>query len=247
MHSAGQALTTQKDFNTACRRDELIEEYTPLIKYLARKITMRLPANVMAEDLVTAGTLGLMGAIDRFDPEKGVQFGTYAELRIKWAMQDELRNMDWMPRSVREKSSFIRRGAERAQNRLGRVATDEEISDELGIGLEEYGRMAGEARTSVISIEDLVSDADEQTPWDVFADPKAEDPSERMEVEEMKALLSSAISRLSEKEKMVVSLYYYEELTMKEIGQVLSLTESRVSQLHSQAISRLEHRMKNLG
>ncbi len=244
MQSVEEAVS-QKGPSLTCQRDELITEFTPLIKYLARKITMRLPANVMAEDLVTAGTLGLMGAIERFDPEKGVQFGTYAELRIKWAMQDELRNMDWMPRSVREKSNFLKKGAERVQNRLGRVATDEEISSELGIGIEEYGRIADDARTRVVSIEDLMGDGDDQTPWDVFADPKAEDPAERLEVEETKAMLSSAISKLPEKEKIVVSLYYYEELTMKQIGRVMSLTESRVSQLHSQAISRLELKMKN--
>jgi len=232
--------------STAINRDEVIGSYFPQINYLAKRLAMRLPANVMVEDLVNAGALGLMDAVEKFDPGKGVQFGTYAEFRIKGAMMDELRSMDWMPRSVRKKSTMLQKGMEKAQSKLGRPATGEEVAQELGIETDEYQRLLGEVGSAaVISIEDLGLD-DDKSAWDIIADPSTDDPIARLGLEEVRNALGSAIEALPEKERLVISLYYYEELTMREAGTVMGLTESRVSQLHSQAVLRLKSKMRGV-
>ncbi|HEY3347247.1 MAG TPA: FliA/WhiG family RNA polymerase sigma factor [Nitrospirota bacterium] len=227
-------------------RDARIASFYPQINYLAKRLAMRLPSNVMVEDLINAGTLGLMDALEKFDPEKGVQFSTYAEFRIKGAMLDELRNMDWFPRSMRKKATMIQKGLEKAQSKLGRNATEEDVSSEMGITLTEYRKMLDEVGSvSVVSIEDLaLGREEERSVWETIADPSTVDPIETLGLEELRNSLASCIGTLPEKEKIVVTLYYYEELSMKEIGAVLSITESRVSQLHSQAVIRLKTKMR---
>ncbi|MGA2193160.1 MAG: FliA/WhiG family RNA polymerase sigma factor [Nitrospirota bacterium] len=223
-------------------RDEFITNYYPHINFLASRMAARLPANVMVDDLVNAGAIGLMDAMDKFDPEMGVRFQTYAEFRIKGAMLDELRNMDWLHRSIRKKATMLQKGMERAQMKLGRSATEEEVAGELGMDIEEYSRMLRDVSSiSVISIEDLaIDDNGERNIWNIISDKEAPDPIEKLGLEELRDAMAVAIKSLPEKERLVITLYYYEELAMKEIGSIMKVTESRISQLHSQAVMRLK-------
>lgn len=220
----------------------LLEEFAPLIRYLAYRFSFRLPPSMETDDLVHAGILGLMDALEKYDPSRKAQFKTYAEFRIRGAMLDEIRSQNWIPRSIQEKVSFLRRTTEDLARRLGRDPDQDELAAELKMEREELDQFLIQARaSSMLSLDDLgVEDKNEKDFFEALADDKSEDPLFSLLNEESRQKLVEAISLLPDKEKLVVSLYYREEINMKDIGKILKLTESRICQLHSQAISRLK-------
>lgn len=231
-------------------RDELIIEYSPLIKYIAHRIAMRLPPHVEIDDLVSSGVIGLMDAIDKFDPSHDIQFKTYAEFRIRGAILDELRALDWVPRSVRQKSALLENAYAELEQRLGRAATDEEVAGALNMSVPELYDIIDQASgIALISLDELgvsFSDGERKSLLSFLADPREGDPTTLLNLDEIKSVTARAIENLPEKERIVISLYYYDELTMKEIGRVLDITESRVSQIHTKAILRLRGKLKKL-
>jgi len=229
-------------------RDRLILTYAPLVKFVAGRLGSGLPAHVDEGDLVSYGLLGLIGAIERYEPDRDVKFETYAIARIKGAIIDELRAMDWVPRSVRSRAREIERAISELEAKLGRAPTDEEIAGKVGITTEELEESLSEiARSSIAALDELWtvsgSGGDQIALIDTIEDTEAPDPQSSLSQTEMKEAIADAIARLPEREKLVVTLYYYEELTLREIGEVLGVTESRVSQLHTKAILRLKARL----
>lgn len=229
------------------KRDELILTYAPLIKYIATRLASRLPAHVALDDLISSGIIGLIDAIDKFDLAKNVQFKTYAEFRIKGAMLDEIRALDWVPRSVRGKSSQLENAYHVMEQKLGRAATDEEMTQYMGITLAEFHVLLDETKTVTFMDIDLLKQNSPEMRGANFDDLLEQtniDPFTALSFAQIRGLVAQAITELSEKEKLVISLYYFEELTMKEIGLVLDYTESRISQMHSKAVLRLRAKLK---
>lgn len=230
-------------------RDQLVLEYAPLIKYIAQKIAARLPANIELDDLISSGVIGLMDAMDKYDSSRDNKFKTYAEFRIRGAILDELRAQDWVPRSVREKAKMLERCYSKIEQQLGRQATDEEVCKELGITQEEFYDLLNQVRSvSLLSYDDLshFSKSDKRALHGVGeGSVKVPTPYSEVNIAYIKKTISEAIQDLPEKQRLVLSLYYYEDLNLKEIGRVLDVTESRVSQLHTQAIIRLKAKLKN--
>jgi RNA polymerase sigma factor for flagellar operon FliA len=228
-------------------RDRLILTYAPLVKFVAGRLGSGLPAHVDEGDLVSYGLLGLIGAIERYDPEREIKFETYAISRIKGAIIDELRALDWVPRSVRTRARDIERAIAELERRLHRAPTDEEIADKLGITPGELEDSLTEiSRSSIAALDELwtaTAGGDQVALIDTIEDTSGPDPQGALAQTELKEALGEAIARLPEREKLVVTLYYYEELTLREIGEVLGVTESRVSQLHTKAILRLKARL----
>jgi RNA polymerase sigma factor for flagellar operon FliA len=228
-------------------RDRLILTYAPLVKYVAGRLGSGLPAHVDEGDLVSYGLLGLIAAIERFDPGRDVKFETYAIARIKGSILDELRAMDWVPRSVRSRAREIERAMATLEARLGRAPTDEEVAAKVGIPVDELeDSLSDIARSSIAALDELwtVSDSGEGVALiDTLEDESAPSPDSALSQTELKEAIADAIARLPEREKLVVTLYYYEDLTLREIGEVLGVTESRVSQLHTKAILRLKARL----
>jgi RNA polymerase sigma factor for flagellar operon FliA len=231
-------------------RDELILEHLPQIKYIAQRISTKLPSHVELNDLVSAGVLGLLDAIDKFDVNRGVKFKTYAELRIKGAILDSLRNLDWAPRSLRKKSKDLEKVYRELEQRLGRPATDKEACDEMGITLDEFYELVDQIKgLNLGSFQELSSQDDDKNSEPLVKyvpDSPQMDPFFVFHKSEIQGILSTAIDTLPKKERLVVSLYYFDELTMKEIGKVLSVNESRVSQLHTKAMLRLRTKLKKM-
>lgn len=231
-------------------RDELILKYSPMVKYVAGRISMKLPESVELDDLIQVGVLGLIDAVSKYDPKRGIKFQTYAEFRIRGAILDELRATDWVPRAVRQVASQIQGIYQEIESQKGEPAHDEEVAKAMGISLEEFYQQLDAVRgISIISFDDLRPVVEEGEEWDVLdimADPNIEDPVETLGLQEMRLALSEAIGSLPEKERLVVTLYYFEGLTMNEIGEVLGLTESRISQLHSKAALRMRARIRRL-
>jgi len=229
-------------------RDRLILTYAPLVKYVAGRLGSGLPAHVDDEDLVSYGLLGLIGAIERYEPDRDVKFETYAIARIRGAIIDELRALDWVPRSVRSRARDIERAIGELEAKFGRVPSDEEIAGKLGITKEELDESLSEiGRSSIAALDELWtisgSSGDQVALIDTIEDTEAPDPQRSLSQTELREAIADAIARLPEREKLVVTLYYYEELTLREIGEVLGVTESRVSQLHTKAILRLKARL----
>jgi RNA polymerase sigma factor for flagellar operon FliA len=231
-------------------RDTFIRQYAPLVKYVAGKVAANMPSTVEFEDLVGFGVFGLLDAIDKFDPEKNVKFKTYAVTRIRGAIFDELRSIDWVPRSVRQKTKEIEEAVVGLESKLGRPASDAEIADSMGLSEDELLKtMLKISGTSVLSLNDVWYAGDESDKISIgesIESPQSLNPDAAVEREEIKRVIVQAISELPEKEKKVLVLYYYEDLTLKEIGQVLEVTESRVSQLHTKAILRLRAKLTNV-
>lgn len=228
-------------------RDRRINENIHLTKIIAYQVAMTLPPHVDVSDLISAGAIGLIEAADRFDESKGVQFNTYASIRIRGAIMDELRSMDWMTRSMRDKSNAIERAYGAVERRTGGPAETEDVARYLDITTEELYTLLGEVSAlSVLSLEDMgVKHNDEGMDiLDCIKDPSSKDPMTIVKAGELKRIISDLVLSLPEKEKLIVSLYYYDELTLKEIGRVLDITESRVCQLHSQTMHRLKSRLK---
>ena len=233
-------------------RDRLVLTYAPLVKYVAGRLGSGLPAHVDEGDLVSYGLLGLMGAIERYDPERDVKFETYAIARIKGQIIDELRAMDWVPRSVRSRARDIERAIAELEAKLGRAPNDEEIAGKLGISVDDLEDSLTEiSRSSIAALDELWTmsgeGGDQVSLLDTIEDTEGPNPQEALAQTELKEAVADAIARLPEREKLVVTLYYYEELTLREIGEVLGVTESRVSQLHTKAILRLKAHLSGLG
>ena len=224
------------------QKEELIKEYSSLIKFVAQKIAIRLPPNIELDDLISAGSIGLMDAIDKWDPTRDNKFKTYAEFRIRGAILDELRAQDWVPRSVRDKTKALDRAISQLENELGRYPTEEEISSRLNMPIEEFHSLVNQVRpVSLLSIDDqpTFNDSDKKSIANLLEGAKATNPFNQLNVKAIKDVVAKAIEELPERQRLVLSLYYFEDLNLKEIGQVLNVTESRVSQLHAQAVTRL--------
>lgn len=227
-------------------KDKLIVEYAPLIKFVAQKIAARLPSNIELDDLISSGVIGLMDAIDKYDPTRDNKFKTYAEFRIRGAILDELRAQDWVPRSVRDKSKMLDRAVVDLEVALGRAPKDEEIADHLKISVEDLHELVNEVRpVSVVSIDEAptFSSVDKKSILHILDGCKFNNPQNQLDVKFLKDIITKAIEELPERQRLVLSLYYYEDLNLKEIGRVLRVTESRVSQLHAQAIVRLRAKL----
>ncbi len=231
-------------------RDVFVKQYAPLVKYVAGKVAMVMPHNVEFDDLVGFGVFGLFDAINKFDPEKHVKFKTYAVTRIRGAILDELRSIDWVPRSVRQKTREIEDTIHHLESSLGRSANDREIAKEMRMSLKEFHKtMMKISGTSILSLNDVWYTGDENDKVsivDSIESPSSLNPDMIIEKEEIKRVIVEAINELPEKEKKVLVLYYYEDLTLKEIGKVLEVTESRISQLHTKAIMRLRAKLTNI-
>jgi len=229
-------------------KEEVVVKYASLVKYLAQKIAMRLPANIELDDLISAGVIGLMDAVDKYDHTRDNKFKTYAEFRIRGAMLDELRSQDWVPRSVREKAKQLERVFAKLEHERGRPATEQEICEELKISHEEYQNLLNEVRSvSLLNFDDLnsLTKTDKKSMIGLIESGKVPNPFAEISRSNVKGMVEKAIADLPEKQRLVLALYYYEDMNLKEIGRVLEVTESRVSQLHTQAIIRLKSRLKN--
>ena len=243
-----QALWRQfRSTNDAGIRDRLILTYAPLVKYVAGRLGSGLPAHVEEGDLISYGLLGLISAIERYDPDRDIKFETYAIVRIKGAIIDELRALDWVPRSVRSRAREIERAIAELESKLGRAPTDDEIAGKIGISEDELEESLSDiSRSSIAALDELWSvsgEGDQVSLLDTIEDTDAPSPSEALDETDVRETLADAIARLPEREKLVITLYYYEELTLREIGEVLGVTESRVSQLHTKAVLRLRSRL----
>lgn len=229
------------------KREKLIMKYAPLVKNIVGRLAAKLPIDSAdKEDLVNVGIMGLMSALEKYDKNRNVQFETYASFRIRGAVLDELRAKDWVPRATRSKDNKLENAMEVLGKKLGRAPTEDEIAQQLNIPLEEYFKLLDEARCiSLISTEDLPPDYLERySREDIVEEISAGNPLNLLVNMEIKDKLKKAVDKLPEKERLVLSLYYFEEMTMKETGRVMSLTESRVCQLHAQAVLRLRSMVK---
>jgi len=231
-------------------REAFIKQYAPLVKYVAGKVAVGMPHNVEFDDLVGFGVFGLLDAIDKFDPAKNVKFKTYAVTRIRGAIFDELRAIDWVPRSVRQKTREIEETIGSLEAQLGRTVTDQELAHAMGMSEDEFLKtMLKISGTSVLSLNDVWYSGDESDRVSIgesIEAPTSMNPDVVVEKDEIRRVIIEAINELPDKEKKVLVLYYYEDLTLKEIGQVLEVTESRVSQLHTKAILRLRAKLTNI-
>ncbi len=238
-----------KEEGDSSARERLVVAYSPMVKFVAGRLGAGLPSHVDDADLISYGLMGLIGAIERFEPERGIKFETFAMTRIRGAIIDELRSLDWVPRSVRSRAREIEAAQAKLEHELQRAPSEAELAARLDISEEELQTSLLEiANSSVYALDELwtVSDSsgDQVSLLDTISDPRAEDPQESLASSEVKDRLTEAISSLPEREQLVVALYYYENLTLREIGEVLGVTESRVSQLHTKAVMRLKSGMQ---
>lgn len=227
------------DAGDADARERLILQYAPLVKYVAGRVSVGLPATIEHGDLVSYGMFGLIDAIERFDLAKGVKFETYAITRIKGAMIDELRAVDWIPRSVRSKARDVERALTHLEARLRRTPTEGELAGELGVGVRELRAMLTQVSlVSLVALDESLGGegGDRQALVDTLQDPRAPDPQATVDEQELRTLLAEALNRMSEREKTVLVLYYFEGMTLAQIGRVLGVTESRVCQVHTKAV-----------
>lgn len=223
-------------------REELLFQYLPLVKQIASGIIGKLPASVSIDELIDAGVIGLLESIDRYDIQAAVKFETYAFTRVRGAMMDELRKMDWAPRSLREKTKRLNEAKRVLSSKLGRQANHEEIAEYLEITLAKYHHLAKEvgAVNPISFDQEIFSSSGESTNlYDVIEEQDTIAPIKSLEDKELKSLMVAEIEKLPKNEKLVVALYYYEELTLREIGEILNLSESRVSQIHSKVMKKL--------
>ena len=237
--------------NDTQARENLIIEYAPLVKYVAGRVAISLPASVQQDDLISYGIFGLIDAIEKFDLSRNIKFETYAISRVRGAIWDGLRSMDWVPYSVRQKAKELEGTYAKLESELGRAASDDEVCASMGISLRQFSHLLAETSfTSVLSLEDLWKlDKDGSNSirvMDTIKDNNVPDPIAMVMLDEQKSILTEAIKKLPEREKLVIALYYYEGLTLKEIGKVLGVSESRISQMHTKAILRLRGRLSRV-
>ncbi len=251
MSSVTNKLRNLKDYKSKIdevTKNEIIVEYAPLIKYIAQKIASRLPSNIELDDLISCGVIGLMDAIEKFDPTRDNKFKTYAEFRIRGSILDELRAQDWVPRSVREKAKLVERAMQKLERELGRPPQDEEMCKELQVTQDEYHELLNKAKSvSLLNIDDSATfnRGDRRLMMGLLEKRRSSNPFSAVNYKRAQERIKDGIKSLPEKQRLVLSLYYYEDLNLKEIGQVLDVTESRVSQLHTQAVLRLRIKLKN--
>jgi RNA polymerase sigma factor FliA len=236
-----EAWAEYKSTGSAKARDSLILNYSPLVKYVAGRVAVGLPANIEQADLISYGIFGLIDAIDKYDQGRNIKFETYAISRIRGAIIDELRAIDWVPRSVRFKAREVEKAYSSLENKLKRPPSDKEIADEMGISVDELNHIYTQLSTvSLVALDELMAvdggQGDKLSLVDTLEDTKTVSPMDAFESVEMKDILTEAVNRLPEREKVVVTLYYYEGLTLAEIGQVLGVTESRICQMHTKAV-----------
>jgi RNA polymerase sigma factor for flagellar operon FliA len=245
--SVAEIWADYKQHGTREARERLILHYAPLVKFVAGRVAAGLPQNIEQSDLVSYGIFGLIDAIDKFDPARGYKFETYAISRIKGAIIDELRSIDWVPRSVRAKARAIERAYSKLENELRRSPEDREVATELGMSEDELATILSQISfVGIVALDELLSASADRsggaTVGDTIAD-RTNNPVEAFESEEMRHVLADAINRMPDRERLVLTLYYYEGLTLAEIGSVLGVTESRVCQIHTKAIFQLRGRL----
>ncbi|WP_408954528.1 FliA/WhiG family RNA polymerase sigma factor [Natroniella sp. ANB-PHB2] len=231
-----------KQENSQQAKEKLVLKYLPLVKHLAGKVIVTLPDNFNFEDLVNYGVLGLMDALERFDDERNIKFSTYAVPRIRGAIYDELRKLDWVPQSIRRKAKNLTKVYIKLENQLNRTPTDQEVRAELDLTKQEFNQLLSEVNIpDNTSLERVIApqDGNKLRLKDLIEDPEGVGPENVFEYNEMKQILGETINKLPKKEKLVISLYYYEDLTLKEIGEIMELSTARISQLHTKAIFRL--------
>jgi RNA polymerase sigma factor FliA len=248
MSSLDNLWREYKETSSKVAKDKLLVEYAHIVKYITQRLAVNLPASVDRDDLMSAGIMGLIKAVETFEPERGFKFETFAGHKIRGAILDELRALDWVPRSVRQKSRDLQRAFAKLENELGRAPYDDEVCASMGITMQEFEEMLADVTpTTIISLEEAMPDRETDSKEiriiDTIEDPGSENPLKELGFAEVKAILKDAIANLPEKEKLVIALYHYEELTLKEIGVVLDITESRVSQIHSKAILKLRAKL----
>jgi RNA polymerase sigma factor for flagellar operon FliA len=248
MGTLGEKTIFERGKLSAAERDQLIIQYAPWVKFIALRMAAKLPSHIQAEDLISAGIIGLIDALDKFNPAREVQFKTYAQIRIQGAMKDELRSLDWASRSVRQKVKRLEQAYATLEQEFGRPPSSEEVASSMGIAIDDFEALLDDVKgTSLVSLEELgqgPASEDKSTLLDALLTRQDQDPLELLNLHDLKKALTLAIAELPDKERLVLSLYYFEELTMKEVGKVLNLTESRISQLHTQAVLRLRGKLK---
>ncbi len=240
------AVATEAQVLLAMDRDAAIQQYAPLVKYVVRRLAIGLPAILDYEDILSYGTIGLIEALNRFDDTKGVKFETYAITRIRGSIIDALRALDRLPRSVRQKAKKLDQVTQAFTLENGREPTDEEAAKEMGLSIEQYNTMLVDCSWVTVSLDGLLdrdTNEDGSAPTEMPADPNEEDFTERLEKRQMLGALTGAVKGLPERESMIVSLYYRDAMTMREIAQILAISESRVCQLHGRALGRLRTRL----
>ena len=246
LDSVWQAYITNK---SPAVKEKLILHYAPLVKYVAGRLMIHIGQHVEFDDLCGYGIFGLIDAVEKFDNAKGVKFETYASFRIRGAIIDHIRRMDWVPRTLRQKNKQMEQIFAQLEEKLGRTPTEEELAHELGVPLEEVQDLIKKSSVlSLVSLDDFMEQNYEAS-FSSLVDNRQNSPEEQADKQESKNMLASAIGKLSEKEKLVVTLYYFEDLTLKEISSIMKVSESRVSQIHTKAIQRLQGklgRFKNL-
>ncbi|HPQ68873.1 MAG TPA: FliA/WhiG family RNA polymerase sigma factor [bacterium] len=229
-------------------RDDLIRHYMPLVKLVANRIIRKLPPQIELNDLINAGVLGLIDAIDKFDPARDIKFETYAEFRIRGSILDELRSLDWVPRSVRQKIHELQKAIDKIEGRHKREASDQELADELGVPIQDFHELVQQASgVSLLSFEDLGYNKEtgqRRNTLEYFKEPHSENMITLLNLKDVRDIMAQNIEALPKNERFVISMYYFDELTMKEIGLVLGITESRVSQIHNKAILRLKAKLR---
>jgi len=240
--------TEYKEHSSATARDKLLAEYTPLVRYTAQRMAINLPKSVQLGDLIGAGVIGLIKAVESFDSGRETKFETYATHKIRGAILDDLREQDWIPRSIRQKARMIKNAYAELEKKIGRTPYDNEVAEHLKLKPIEFEELLSEvAPTTIISLNEVISDnygeSTNMSLIDTLEDESAENPLDRLSLEEIKKVLADALLSLPENERQVIALYHYEELTLKEIGIAMNITESRVSQIHSKAMLKLKAKL----
>lgn len=236
----------KKNPNNAQLREQLILKYLHLVRYVVSRMPITLPISIATEDLISYGTMGLMEAVERFDPERGLKFETYAVTRIRGSIIDQLRFQDWIPRGVRRRSKELSQTMQKMEEELGRAPTDEELAERLGISRQKLQVMLSETQNLMLSLDDTYgndSSGSSMTLLDMVEDRNSPDPQGEFEAGELRKRLATAIASLPEREKLLIALYYHENMTLREIGEIICVSESRACQLHAQAILRLRSRL----
>ena len=227
-------------------KNKIVVEYIPLIRFIAKKISIRLPANIELEDLISSGVIGLMDAIDKYDSNRDNKFKTYAEFRIRGAILDELRSQDWVPRSIRDKAKLLEKANLELESELGRLPKEEEVAKKLNLPMENYFVLVNQVRAvNLVSIDEAqkFSVTDKKQLFEVLQ--KGSTPFKNISVKSLKRIVHKSIEELPERQRILLSLYYYEGFNLKKIGSILNVTESRVSQLHAQAVTKLRVKLHN--